>query len=144
MSSLATAPAPEVTIRELPAAEWERLRLGVPILAGELPDPNKTAVMVIEEAGEIVGWWFVFYAIHVEPMLIPPHLRKNPSVIRQLWGGVLNILDRAQANLAFAVIEDKDLPNGNADYAGRLGFQKLAGSLYFVRREDAVDTRKRS
>src|SRR5216684_2037351 len=63
-------PAPEpgpqpYRVRQLPVAEWERLR-PLPFAANGLPDPNTALILVGETAaGEIVGIW----ALLLQPML---------------------------------------------------------------------------
>jgi Acetyltransferase (GNAT) family len=74
-----------MTVRELPVAEWPRLAqtdLGqsVPYLL-----PEKTTILVVEEADEMIGCWAVLTIPHAEGLWIHPRYRGKTSVARKLW-----------------------------------------------------------
>lgn len=138
MSSLQIAPdAPklsgmeEITVRELPKSEWELLR-SIPECADHLPDPRVSTVIVAQDqAGAIVGYSFMYVALHIGPMEIIPQHRKKPGTLRRIWRGVTDVMARLGYPLGYAVIMDHNLPNVGSQ-AMRLGFQKIPGALYFV------------
>lgn len=140
-TSAPPAQAPSVTsttVRELPPEEWWKLRAIVPEGYG-MPNPGNSRVVTVEdEGGKIVGFWFVFATLHVEPFSLDEAYRGNPGILKRMWAGVRGILDSMRegsgglfGNIAFAVIPDVDLPR-TLPMARRLKFQKLPGSLYFV------------
>lgn len=75
----------DMTTRELPPAEWERLagtELGPMRL---LLRPETTRVLVVEdESGAIVGAWSLMCAWHVEGLWIDPAHQGKGSVGRRL------------------------------------------------------------
>jgi len=138
---MATTPTPSVsttTVRELPPEEWWKLRSVIPEGFG-MPNPGNSRVITVEdESGNIVGWWFVYATLHVEPFHIADSYRGNPGILKRMWAGVRGILDNMRegsgglfGSLAFAVIHDVDLPR-TLPAAKKLKFVKIPGSLYFV------------
>ena len=150
MSALSTAPPhPHPTlhpsglrIRELPSTEWDRFREHPPFNVLGLPDPKRSRVLVGEDhVGKIRAYWFLFSAVHVEPFWIDEEYRKRPSLIRQLWTRVRNILMETENKVAFAIIEDGASLEQNSSYVERLGFFHVPGRLYMLSTEEGLDMR---
>lgn len=74
-----------MTSRILPREEWARLD-GVD-LGQVLPlaNPETVSVIVVEDAGEIVGCWAAFTILHAEGVWVHPDHRGKSSVARRLW-----------------------------------------------------------
>lgn len=73
-----------MTSRVLPPEEWHRLA-GTevePIVPGL--DPAQTAVIVVEDAGAIVGTWVLLRMAHVECFWIAPERRGKAGVAARL------------------------------------------------------------
>lgn len=129
------AGGPLPPVRELPPEEWERLLPFPPFDVGGLPAPEYNRIIVAElggPGGEIVAYWMVLTCVHTEPVWIHPEHRSRPGLIRRLWGGVRDILREANVTIAFACITDADAVR-NVPLAMRLGFEKLAGDLFYIR-----------
>jgi len=126
-------PGGKIKVRELPAAELDRLR-GVLPEYREGIDPRTARIIVAEdEGGRIVAHWGVFVSVHVEPLHISLPYRKSPGLIRSLWKSVWEILESTGQKVSFAVFssESPALP-----LAVRLDFEKIDGALYWVRLRD--------
>lgn len=125
--------AEEVVVRVLPPEEYHLLQ-GVHLFAHlPLPDREHFIPVVVQEvkSSRIVGYWFVFDAVHVEPLWIDEEYRKRPGIARRLWKGVQAELERVGAPMAFACIADQDAAQ-NLPQATRLGFRRVPGGLYFI------------
>lgn len=101
----------------------------------DLPiDPEKLKDMslaVVEVDGEIVAYWVVWYALHVEPLWIQPAYRKHPAVVRGIVEAMQAIVEQSGELAAFCVIEQEHLQTV-AGYATRLGFHPAPGLLYYL------------
>lgn len=128
----------EVVIREITPEEYGALAgLGL-FQQFAVPPPDQSRCVVAQRVSDykIVAYWFVFQAIHVEPLWIDPEYRKRPGLIRRLWTGVQEVLEDVFSKLglrpvAFCVIGDASAANV-LPYATRLGFKRVPGSLFFV------------
>lgn len=74
-----------MTTRLLPEDEWARV--SHTDLAQFLPyvDPSRAQVIVVEDAGRVVGCWAVVQMTHVEGLWIDPDYRGSVGVARRLW-----------------------------------------------------------
>lgn len=145
MSTATVSPIGELTVRRLPADEWELLRQ-IPLFAPgrPLPDPKSNWVVVAQrQDGSLAGFWFVFTALHAEPVWLADDCRQKPGILRRMWRGVSDILRGLDQPSAYAVILDSDIPTGITNQALRMGFQQIPGKLYFVNVND-VDPPKSS
>lgn len=127
----------EVTIRELGPEEMHVLATLPPFNVEGIPAFGHTRIVVAQdvEGGNIVAYWFIFDAVHVEPLWVDPNYRKRPGMARRLWGRVREILEETKVPGAFAMVHDADaMPN--ASQAIRLGFKRLPGDLYYLRVSD--------
>jgi len=86
-----------MTLRELPRAEWGRLRgvgeiQGVDLGEVAAAVPADSRILVVEdEDGAIVGTWTVMRYVHVEGLWIAPAHRKRGSVARRLVAGMRQV-----------------------------------------------------
>ena len=129
---------PNAVVRELPQEEWPQWEGKAPFDQTGFPHFPGSRVIVSESEGEIVGYWMVFPAWHVEPFWIHPDHRAKPGTLRKMWRAVRKTLEEVQAQMAFAVIMDRDLPGVGPQALG-LGFKKVMGSLFFVSPADSKD-----
>jgi len=132
--SAAGAPVPggeSVTIVEMPPAQWAaRLSHIEPFKTYGFPNPELCKVIcAVTPTGEIAASWWLSVAWHVEPLWIAPEHRKRPGLIRRLWDRVHQELIDQGADVAFGIITDPTV----VGQAGRLGFSRAPGDLYFLR-----------
>lgn len=125
-------PTPIPTLRVLPDEDYPRLLAFEPFATGGLPSPAVSRILVAELGGDIVGFWGLFNAVHVEPLWIHPDHRSRPGLIRRLWTAVQSELRAAGVFTAFACIADRDAAQ-NVPLALRQGFERVPGDLYMIR-----------
>jgi hypothetical protein len=89
------------------------------------------SIAVVEVDGQIVAYWVVWYALHVEPLWIHPDHRHTPSVVQGIIGEMQTIVESTGEPAAFAVLEQESL-DALAGAAGKLGFHPAPGMLYYV------------
>jgi len=124
-------PEPIPTVRELPPEEWDRLLVFEPFNSKGLPSPERTRILVVENpAREIVGWWFLFAALHAEPLWLREDYRKAGTT-RRMIRGMQKLLVEVGAGSAFALIAENDLGH-LPPIAARLGFERLPGALFWL------------
>lgn len=73
--------------RDLPRAEWPRLA-GTEVETIWPHLPESAHVLVVEDAGNIVGTWLISPVFHVECVWIAEAHRKQASVARRLLVGM--------------------------------------------------------
>lgn len=124
-------PQTRYVVHELPSEEWSKLLTCPPFcdMGAVTLRPGSDRVVVVERraTGEAVGYWFGWWAFHVEPLWLSPAVRGNGSVIRRLWAGVRRMIAAAGVDTAFAIIHPS---NPAAEYALRLGFRPTPGLSY--------------
>jgi hypothetical protein len=122
-----------VVIREMRESEYPLLATVPPFDREGIPNFGHSRVIVAQKhaTGQVVGYWIIFDAIHIEPLWVAPSHRKNPGLLRRMWFGVKRVLCEVSAKRAFAIILDADADE-NLPQTMRMGFRKLPGSLYFV------------
>jgi hypothetical protein len=124
-----------LVVRELPAEEWHRLT-GVGHFADPtfpIPSPASAAILAVEEPdGTIVGYWWAFTSVHVEPLWIAEAHRHRTGLVRRLWRAMGELLGRSGVSHAYAIIAQAEAPT-IVSQATRLGFQRVPGDLYFIR-----------
>lgn len=141
---MSTEPTPqaephrETRVRELHSSEFWKLQY-LPMFQDGVPALGHTRVIVLETPGEdrdadwlIVGYWFLFDAVHIEPLWIAPEFRKNPGSGRKLWRKVFDVLKSLPIGAAWACIQHTD-QEANEEMALRLGFAKLPASVYVLK-----------
>lgn len=116
----------------LPPAERERLREA----GGPLADPEVDlssmqweALPVVEVDGRIVAYWPAFFGLHLEPLWIAEPHRLHVGVAKALLALTELAVAQIGRPVAFAVIAP-DAPT--LTLAGRLGFARVPGDLYYV------------
>lgn len=75
-------------VRALPVEEWMRLAHTEASKVWPHLDPSKSAIIVVEIDGEIVGCHVLTYLLHAECLWIDPRFRGRSSVARRLWEAV--------------------------------------------------------
>ena len=123
----------EVVIRELGPDEVHLLYTLPPFNVQGVPAFGHSRVVVAQdvESGQIVGYWFVFDAVHVEPLWVDPDHRRG-GVASRLWSKVMDILTESKVPGAFLMV-DHDAVLPTATQAMRKGFKRLTGDLYYLR-----------
>lgn len=86
---------------------------------------------MVEEGGQILGYWCLYNAVHLEPLYLDPEARHRHGVVRALWGGVLGRMRELGITAAHATVGDADLAT-NLPLATKLGFQVIPGTALFL------------
>lgn len=100
---------------------------------------NAQVVAVEADDGRIVACWPIWVAVHLEPLWIAETQRGNPAVARSLVEGMRAQLQAEGITTAFAVIGYADVVT-HAPMAGRLGFQRMPGDLFFLTLEEPEES----
>ncbi len=93
-----------MTTRNLPESEWNRLdpaKMKLPAIGVAAVDGN---VIVVEEAGEIIGCWSIMTCVHVEGLWIDPRYRGKVAVARRLWNAMRQIVKQRGAKGALMCV----------------------------------------
>ena len=140
-AELDTDTSPETTVRELSPDEFARLSRVTPfdqlvLEIGEIDWRHTKMVVAETPAGEIVAYWLLFDAVHVEPVWIHPQHRTRVGLIRRLWRAVYQALQGSGVEGAFAICAEDGL---SYQLAQRLGFRPMGGRLMYL----VVDKAKR-
>ena len=117
-----------LTTRELPHAEWHRLAGTELESVWPTVNPESSAVIVVEDDGQIVGAWMVLTVVHAEGVWIAPSYRNGGAVARRMLRGLRDVL--ARAGVAGVVTGAKD--DMVAGYLGRLGAVPVPGPQYYL------------
>src|SRR5258705_314463 len=90
----------------LPLGQIERLReAGGPLAETDLSQLQLEALPVVEIEGQIVAYWPIFYALHLEPLWIAEGSRRHPVVATGLLDLMTEALHTIGKPVAFAVID---------------------------------------
>lgn len=121
------------TTRELLRSEWHKLLTVPPFnTLGELPNPDHARVAAIfDDDDNIKAYWYIFDAIHVEPLWISEEYRKKPMLAKELLSLVRTMLAEANATVAFGIIKTEDFIT-HVPMAQRLGFKAVPGNLFYI------------
>jgi len=76
------------TSRVLPVEEWPRLAQTPLASVWALLKPEDTQVLVVEQAGAIIGVWLAVRLVHAEGVWIAPAHRGSVGVVRRLLSGM--------------------------------------------------------
>lgn len=109
------------------------LEAGGPLLEMQV-DPARMkdmSVAVVEVDGQIVAYWVIWYALHVEPLWIQEAWRKHPGVVGGIVKQMQSVVEETMEPSAFCVIEEENLDRV-APYADRLGFLQAPAKLYYL------------
>lgn len=88
-------------------------------------------IAVVEVDGQIVAYWVIWYALHVEPLWVHDDWRKHPGVIAGIVDEMQTVVESTGEGAAFCVIEAENA-EVVAGYAHRLGFFDAPGKLYYL------------
>ena len=77
-----------MTTRILPVEEWHKLDGTEAAEARASLDPERCAIIVVEEGDQIVGCHILLWVLHAECLWIHPDHRGKSSAARRLWGAV--------------------------------------------------------
>jgi hypothetical protein len=127
------------TVRDLPEAEWPRLRAFEPFASSGIPEGAHWRILVAEQGPEIVGFCCLFDAVHFEPWFIAPEHRGNPAIVRGLLRQAKQVLVDNQIPYVFACVQRVQALPGVTSYEqmlGRLGFEPAPGVLYLLQTDD--------
>ena len=119
-----------MTSRLLPPNEWHRLKEAGAEL-GEVCqylDGAQTFLMVIEDAGAIVGCWAMFPVMHLEGVWVAPMHRGKGSVARRLLTFMRSIARLNGAALAVTTCMDAQI----RQVITKLHGQPVPGEQFFV------------
>ena len=122
-----TATAADLTVRELPPAEWEKLRR-FDFFKEYLPPPEKWKIVVAERGEEIVAYCCLFYAMHCEPVWFDPSVQHHPKLFIGLWQQVRDVIEKAGEGSVLITV-DPDQPESH-DLWTRFGFTQVPAQLY--------------
>ncbi len=112
--------------RILPAAEYGRLA-GTELELAIRCMPPDTRVVVVEDAGAIVGCWALTSYRHVEGLYVDPAHQKRAAVQRHLY----TRMSKEVAALGDCVVLTSAVTQNVADLIEHAGGQQLPG-LHFV------------
>lgn len=124
----------------LPPAEIERVRgAGGPL--ADMADLSRVAqdmkVTVVEIDGAIVAYWVLFTALHAEPLWVKAEWRRSPSVINGIVQAMLQEAARTTEPAIFSLVEPANA-EVVGEYARRLGFEEVPGTLFYKMIERTV------
>jgi hypothetical protein len=105
-----------MTSRLLPREEWHKAA-HAPIAEAFATLPEGAVLLVVEDAGAIVGTWAVMPYIHVHGLWIAPAYRGRSTVMRRLLQGLERLVGRGTPVLTSA--EDPDIEAMVRNYGGR-------------------------
>lgn len=121
-------------VRELPEAEWWRMRAYEPFTSGGLPEPGHWRIIVAEDGGEIVAFSCIFLAFHCEPTWIAPDHRHHPKLLLDLWRGVRQTIADLGEGQVFATASP-----AVAEMWAKLGFRPSPDRLLVGRLSELPD-----
>lgn len=113
--------------RVIPPSEWPRLA-GTELEAVWPVLPPDARVLVIEDAGVIVGCWAAFTKVHVEGVWIAPAHRGKASVARRLMAGMRRVVRAMGAESVATGATTDDVRN----LLTRIGATQLPGDHYVL------------
>lgn len=125
-----------LTVRELPAEEWDRVRHIPPFTEG-LPSPDNWRILTVEDNGEIVGCCSLFDAAHWDGFWIAPDHQGKAGVFRALVGKGVEVLNTAGVLGVHTTVPDLR-PDLQA-LVERFGFKAAPGKLYLLFVPDAKE-----
>lgn len=122
-----------MTCRELPRAEWDRIRHIPPFHLGLPESDEHWKILVVEDGDTIVGCVSLHTQVHFDPWWIDPERKTNPAIVRELVRGGVETLRRLGIPHIFATIDDgHTLTQAVAEHAG---FMEANGKLYLAETE---------
>jgi N-acetylglutamate synthase-like GNAT family acetyltransferase len=116
-----------VTTRLLPRDEWPKLA-GTELETVVTILPDSAAVIVVEDAGVIVGCWSLLPVYHAEGIWIRPDYRRQGGVALRLLRGLRTVAKRYGARAVCTASMDTTV----STLIERIGGQKMPGTHYTV------------
>jgi len=116
-----------VTTRLLPRDEWPKLA-GTELETVVTMLPDSAAVIVVEDAGVIVGCWSLLPVYHAEGIWIRPDYRRKGGVALRLLRGLRTVARRYGARAVCTASMDTTV----STLIERIGGQKMPGTHYTV------------
>lgn len=127
-----------MTVRELPIAEWEKLRDFPPFDIAGIPSSDEHfKILVAEVDGRIIGLCGLSTQIHWDPWFIDPTHQGKSGVFRALVAEGLGIL-RAVGAAGVHTTVPLDRPD-LVDLVQRFGFIDAPGKLFLLNVADVKD-----
>lgn len=117
------------TTRVLPPEEWHRLQGLGHFASCALPDPEHSAIVVVEDGGRIIGTQIILNLVHLEGVWIDPEYRHKPGVVRGLVEETWGALHAFGISTVFTIGQATDV----IVQAFRLGFERIDGVLLMKR-----------
>lgn len=127
-----------ITFRQLPVAEWDKLRAFSPFDQG-LPNPDHWRVIVAEEDGAIVGHCSLFDTVHWDAFYVHPDHRGKATVFGGLIREGLQMLEEAGVHLVHSTVSNSR-PDMQA-LLERFGYTPAEGKLYLLYVPNAMAVR---
>lgn len=118
-----------MTTRLLPSEEWPRLAGTEAAAIWPHLDPLRAHVLVVEDAGVIVGTWVLMNVLHAECLWIAPEHRHGVSVARRLW----TFMRRTARGLGVPVVATAALTDDVRALLDHVGATKVPGDHYAMR-----------
>lgn len=117
-----------INCRLLPSDEYHKLKKVWPFREGKpIPDKDFSKVMVAENDGNIIAYWFAVQVIHVEPVWVSEEARDGGITATKLLKGLVEELHSCDIHDVY-VFSDRD---EISQYLGRLGFHSLPDTKVF-------------
>jgi len=117
--------------RILPIEEWPRLKGTEAEALWPHLDPSKSAVVVVEDDGIVVGCHVLMYVLHAECLWVHPDYRSK-GVMRELWSTVKRMV-RAAGGRTRVTACTSDRVKKLLEYAGA---ERLPGQHFVIAMED--------
>lgn len=114
-----------LTSRALPREEWGKLS-GSPL---DVALPETASVIVVEDAGEIVGSWMALSVLHLHGLNITADRQKHAAVFRRLLVEMSSLVRSYDATGAFTTAETDEVRSILETY----GAEQVRGDGYVVR-----------
>ncbi len=116
-----------MTSRILPPDEWPKLA-GTEAEALWPKLPHSAQVLVVEDAGRIVGTWILMTQVHAECVWIAPDHRGSLGVVKRLLRGMRDLA----ASLGVSAVLTGACSDDVRNLIQRLGGTKLPGDAYVL------------
>lgn len=115
--------------RLLPSDEWKRLDGSEIAKALPYHNPEDVQIVVVEDAGEIVGTWAILKVPQLEGVWIDPRYRKRGSVAKRLLDRTLAVARTHAPFFAFTGSQTEDVSRLLEKH---LGAKKLEMDAYVI------------
>lgn len=114
--------------RVLPIEEWPRLKGTEAERLWPMLDPTRSQVLVVEDAGRILGCWVLMWQMHAECVWVAEDQRKGTAVQRRLWEAMQEQAEKAQAGAVITGAISDDVRS----LLEKHGAKKIPGDAYAI------------